>query len=305
VRSTQEAIAVHGSTAVQHLEEYVRDGFVGAALEIQGNIDPVVPPYRGWESSYVSGAMVAGRPQSFFFEKSGVEGILDARLASQAFAASYTGQMIEHYRHEMFPTRFPGRILQRLSMRSVVFTALGVIIGCEWEAHRLARIQLAAFRKGYFGDKCYYPIFNFVLRLLADYLNDQPLVLEGDAIKEPTLNALFDSWRLAEPTALQDIALAVCDFHTHRFKVGKGKNFYEFENGDWTRTPFEILLLFKLRQKLGLRNPKLDHPLMNTALGQLPTEVSFQPDDLIARVRDRMAREGYDEDAIAAAAARA
>ena len=166
-------------------------------------------------------------------------------------------------------------------MSNVVFTALGVIIGCEPQAHRLARMQLAAFRRDYFADKCHYPIFNFVLRVMADYLNEPQLVLEGDALDEPILNALFDVWRHPDPAALEYIALAACDFHTHRIKAGKGKNFHEFENGDWTRTPFEILLVFKLRQKLRLRNPKLDHPLMNTALGQLPTEVPFEPDELV------------------------
>ena len=64
-------------------------------------------------------------------------------------------------------------------------------------------MQLAAFRKGYFGDKCYYPIFNFVLRVLADYLNEPPLILEGDALNEPILNALFEMWRHPDPDALR------------------------------------------------------------------------------------------------------
>ena len=101
----------------------------------------------------------------------------------------------------------------------------------------------------------------------------------------------------SRPRRAKNIALAACDFHTHRFKIGKGKDFYEFENGDWTRTPFEILLVFKLRQKLGLKNPKLDHPLMNTALGELPPEVPFEPMIGYAGAA-RMVREGYDEDTI-------
>ena len=40
---------------------------------------------------------------SFEFEKRGMEGVFDARMASQAFAASYTGQMIELDRHREVP----------------------------------------------------------------------------------------------------------------------------------------------------------------------------------------------------------
>ena len=64
---------------------------------------------------------------------------------------------------------------------------------------------------------------------------------------------------------------------------------------NWARTPIEILLLFKLRQLIGLQNPVLDHPLMNSPLGVLPSEVVFEPDDIIRRVRDRMREDGYDE----------
>jgi hypothetical protein len=63
--------------------------------------------------------------------------------------------------------------------------------------------------------------------------------------------------------------LAACD----AFDV-----FREFSNGTWSRTPLAILLVFKLRGLLGLRNPELDHPLMNSVLGKLPPDHQFVPD---------------------------
>jgi len=59
--------------------------------------------------------------------------------------------------------------------------------------------------------------------------------------------------------------------------------------------PIEILLLFKLRQFLGLQNPALEHPIMNPPFDILPANVAFEPDDLIRRVRERMIQDGYDE----------
>ena len=62
----------------------------------------------------------------------------------------------------------------------------------------------------------------------------------------------------------------------------------------------EILLIFKLREELGLANPKLDHPLMNTALGQLPPEVSPKMDDVMAVAIKRARDEGCDEEKVLA-----
>ena len=61
-----------------------------------------------------------------------------------------------------------------------------------------------------------------------------------------------------------------------------------------------MLRVFKFRQLLGLENPKIDHPLMTSPLGKHPDEVGFMPDELIARVRSRMAQEGYDEQGLIA-----
>jgi hypothetical protein len=184
----------------------------------------------------------------------------------------------------------------------IPYTALGVIIGCQDQAFRLARLQFVAYRKGaYHSDVL--PIFMFILRILADYLNEPALAPSSASQAEPIMTALFDCWREPDAGSLTELCLAACDFHTHRCRA-KGSLLFEFERSSWKYFPIEILLLFKLRQLIGLSNPVLDHPIMNTTLGKLPErEVSFDeiahgPDDLIYRVRKRMMEDGYDEDAI-------
>ena len=98
---------------------------------------------------------------------------------------------------------------------------------------------------------------------------------------------------------LAPLVVAACDIHTHRCQQAKAPDQkYEFDNGRWTQAPIEILLLFRLREKLGLSNPAVDHPLMNTALGKLPERQSCQPNDLLNRVLDRMMRDGFDEEKV-------
>lgn len=287
---------------LRNLEEYIRDGIIQEEIESNNRypIDEVDPPREKWESSHLQNSLRwHALVRAFEFELKGMDGVWDSNLAMRAFAASYTAQMSDLYLHRQFPSRFEGRELSMMPMRNVAFTALGIVLGCKEEALRLARMQLVAYKTGYFiTERERYPIFTFILRILADYLDEPPLELEGEPLAEPVMQALFDAWRTPEPEALIDVCLAACDYHTQRCKNGNAKNFYEFESFNWTQTPIEILLLFKLRQLLGLQNPRLDHPLMNTVLGTLPEEIPFQPDDMISRVRARMQQDGYDEDKI-------
>ena len=92
--------------------------------------------------------------------------------------------------------------------------------------------------------------------------------------------------------------LAACDRHTHQTGRNSLKNFYDFNNVGLCRTPVEILLLFRLREWVGLTNPVLDHPLMAAPFNELPPVQPIPPlDELMQGVLKR-AREDwpqYDE----------
>jgi hypothetical protein len=213
----------------------------------------------------------------------------DTESAVRIFSAVYTSEMIYFLS------------AARMKITPVPFIALGAVIGCTDEAFAVARLQLRAYRKGLYNwrdlNTIYRPALHFIMRLMADYLGEPPHVLQGESLTEPHYRALFDHWR--EPDAE---VLAACDAHTYR-----NCEFGEFRlRHEWKRNPIEILLLFKLRALLGLPNPSLDHPLMNTPLGKLPPEIPFNaitrgPDDLVYRVRLTLKQDGYDEPAIFAA----
>jgi hypothetical protein len=228
------------------------------------------------------------------------ESAWDVGSAAHSFAGVYTGTMIDLRTHALFPTRFPGRILSVLSPKKVPFAALGLITGAREQSLLLAKLQITGYARGWYNGLGLqdYPVFGFMLRILADYLGEKPPQFTGAAGSESIFNELNAVWRTPRTDALEDLCQAACDFHTHRCTPSKDDEAHEFDI-DWIRTPIEILLLFKLRELLGLGNPTIDHPLMNTVLGTLPEEVGFQPDDLVMRVRSRMMRDGYDEDEIA------
>ena len=125
-------------------------------------------------------------------------------------------------------------------------------------------------------------IFHFMLRLLTDYLEEPPYLPWFNLPEEAIFKEILSRWRDPDPDALVPACLAACDLHTHRCVPGKLE--HEFQNG-CHYFPVEILLLFRLRQFLGLENPKLDHPLMNASLATLPEEVVCEEDDLLRRGR--------------------
>lgn len=138
----------------------------------------------------------------------------------------------------------------------------------------------------------------FMLRLFADWVGDVSHAWPDYAYDEPIYETLLQYWRTPNPDDLVPCLLAACDRHTHQTQKDSLKKFFDFRNVGLTRTPIEILLLFRLREWEGLENPILDHPLMASPFGKLPPEQPIPPlDDLMSAVLKR-AREDwphYDE----------
>lgn len=279
-----EYYVVHGRYPPSELSSHLRNDWPGWMSYLGGDLGGLGRVYL---SELESASVLDRRP-------------FDVALAVRAFAAIYTAEMTMLLLHAPPPRR----TYRLISYSAVATTALGVIIGCDEEAFRLARLQVLAHRRGFCSAGEEEPIFLFMLRLLADYLKEPPLELPRAVLEEPIFLALFDLWRSPDPAALVDICLAACDEHTQRTRPGGTGVDFEFSNGKWHCFPIEILLLFKLRELLGLANPLIDHPIMSTPVGRLPeqrtrfTDIAAGPDDLVFRVRQRMMQDGYDEEAI-------
>ncbi len=294
-RSNIRSIDVHDVNNIRNLEFFVVNG--STRPEMGRSVSRVDPTQSHWESAYLASYLsMYGVMRLAQLEIVGIDNAkFDKNLAMDAFAAVYTNQMILLSQHFNFSRRFNGRILKMMNSSLLPFTALGVLICRDKRVFALARMQLRAHNKGFYADSNLYPIFQFIIRILADYLGDAPVVLSGNGLIEPIFEQLFLRWREPDAESLKEICLAACDVHTRRCRERKDGKLYEFQNGIWTRTPIEILLCFKLRLLIGLQNPYIDHPLMNTALGVIPHENDFEPSELIVKVRERMYREGCSE----------
>ena len=61
----------------------------------------------------------------------------------------------------------------------------------------------------------------------------------------------------------------------------------DFAN-EFSHFPVEVLMLFRLREQIGLANPDVDHPIMKFPWSRLWPVQPAQPDELLAGVYRRL-----------------
>ncbi|WP_225613242.1 hypothetical protein [Variovorax sp. VRV01] len=297
--SDGELASVHDANRKAKLIEFVETGAISVPEEFRHQKLPSVnPPFTRWEGTDLSISLRGyANEKELSFERMMNEGRPDLSLAGNVFAAYYLSQIGRLHTEIWFPTRF-GRRFNDLSAFDIPYTALGMVLDAQPRAEKLALAQLAAYRDGRFSDAVYYPIFIYIFRILASYFDQPDIDVTGDAQKDEVTQALFALWRTPDANQLVDVCLDTLDQHTHRCHVGDARHFYEFEDCHWIRLPIEIWLTFCLREKLGLQNPVLDHPLMPKMDYRELRQVGWRPSALIQRVYDRMLQEGMDEDQV-------
>ena len=127
----------------------------------------------------------------------------------------------------------------------------------------------------------------FGLSIIGDWLG-QPLDLEKYALpRDLAWGQLVANWRHPDPDVLLPVLLVACDTHVERIALTEresdsGK--FEFSSEFLAVHPTEILAVLRLRDLLGLPNPReIDHPFMKTpyaAITCLPGAVT-ERDELL------------------------
>lgn len=237
--------------------------------------------------------------RSFLAQDAAMQGAADPALFANVVHGAYLAFLIHVQTHESFPRRFPGRTLKTMGLDDAMLLALALTLGMRREAKAIGDLLLEAYRRAWFYDAEYHPFFHFTLRLYADWSGQPPPVWVYNVAAEPVTDRLFALWRHPDPAQLAPCIVSACDLHTWHCR-GSGKDFPDFHTLAWQHFPAEILMLYRLRQWSGLDNPRVDHPLLNSALGALPEPAQTNSDDLLKAVRARMELDGFDEPAIVA-----
>src|SRR5207253_171989 len=131
-------------------------------------------------------------------------------------ASNYVGQIIDIGLHHAFSRRFLGRTKSTLDLKSIPFTALGVLLSADDEAAHLVKLQLEALQLGFFRHDRYFPIHHFLLNLMARYFNLEVGELDSSLSTEAALQRLIVHWQAPNASDISELCLAACDIHTRR-----------------------------------------------------------------------------------------
>ena len=204
-------------------------------------------------------------------------------------------------RSQQFLLAVQDRYFSEYKNDSVAFAksaeALAMMLSCGWVAPSLdfGRHVIKAVNAGYYTDA--HPDFRncvnwFFVKLFADWQGIKT-EFEPEKYPAPLFDQLLRCWREPDKDQLVDLLLAICDQHTHECFtrsdcITKHKDFALDPFFGW---PIEIHMLFRLREDIGLENPELDHPLMQTGLAPYLPEVPVVTDELLDRVTEKACKE--------------
>jgi hypothetical protein len=159
-------------------------------------------------------------------------------------------------------------------MLALGWTKQAILFGNE----QLPRVASGYF--SYFDSGSQGRVGKLIFRLFADW-QGVPLDLKTDAADIAEYRAVLDCWRDVTTERLTPALLRCCDWHLEQTARGNDEITYEFEDSYAFAYPIEILAVLRLRELIGLQNPKLDHPLMNSPLGVLPPPQPWYTDELL------------------------
>lgn len=96
--------------------------------------------------------------------------------------------------------------------------------------------------------------------------------------------SVFDHWE--DQAGLQEALLNAADYHVQNLR-DKGNDFAEFSRVPVDIVPAELIAIQRVREKLGLETPAIDHPLMKTPFADPPKDLRPEPDALLTQVLDK------------------
>jgi hypothetical protein len=175
---------------------------------------------------------------------------------------------------------------------TISFTEQGLLLaksfalGLVDEGEAIGQEAFTGLEDGrYYGTSKLTP---FVLRVFAKW-KDLALPAEFSFDVPEPYQALLDNL-VATPDKIGPVIAGACDFHLSRSKFPTIDDVFEFPQPEKAIYPVEILYVFRIRQILGLSNPEVDHPLMNSPLGKLP-QIQCSISASLKTVRDGIKRD--------------
>jgi len=161
----------------------------------------------------------------------------------------------------------------------ILCMALGAWTEAEWMAHRLQQSR----SDGSIGPWTWYHAVPRLVIALQRRLAGQRDVsdLELGVYKD-----VFDQWD--NQANLRQALLDAANYHVENLRDKSNADIAEFTHPPVDIVPAELIAIQRVREKLGLETPSINHPLMQTPFADPPRSLSPEPDELLGQVLDKV-----------------
>ena len=258
-----------------------------------------------------------GSPPYTAFGMLGHDGLfksIAAALSNEAWTEPLSGavkyKMMSHklsyFWHHNFRNLFPESVqpLRVISWEDISETmAFCFLLGWHNEAIYEGNLAVSALKNGYHLELSYGKRHRqaqaFMIQLLASWQgrtkHNQPPILDDESI----YRAILEHWRDRNAETLTKLLLEACDRHVRESHYDTDETFFDFCDDSVMRTPLEILMVFRLRERSGLDIPVLEHPLMERPFdGLVPPRPLLDDDPMMQAVLARLRSDWSDFDKV-------
>jgi hypothetical protein len=291
IKKLTEYSTAHEAAARHTLETYASTG-ASEGVVTTGNSAP-------WAYASISSALT--RRGLVLLAQAQVrswrEGHFDSAIAD-SYVYLLTSLLIDFSNQRKHGCRPDGSVTPLTSIHTgLCCLALGLTLGTS-SARHLADLLVASRMRGEFFGVDEYPLLHSVLAVHEALSGATNFIdsYEQSFQSLPSLKEIVSRlYQRDHDHSLGEDFRRLCDLHaTHSRSARRGRN--DFVRGIgvmFVLFPVEILGILRLRRDVGLPNPSLDHPLMATPLGALPTRAEAAPDELLQRVLARAFSQGF------------
>jgi len=97
---------------------------------------------------------------------------------------------------------------------------------------------------------------------------------------------IFEHWD--DRAVLQQALLSAADYHVQNLRDKGSEDIAEFTHPPVDIFPAELVAIQRVREKLGLETPPIDHPLMKTPFADPPGDLRYESDELLNKVLEKV-----------------
>lgn len=203
------------------------------------------------------------------------------RQFSAAVLYSELASALEFLLESEFPARF-GRKRRRFPINAAGWVGLAAAAGAMEVVDRWASLLVRAVNEGYVLEDNKKGLQHFILRLwCAAHAQEYS---DTGFPRYEVAEGVLQMWNTPDVESLGEWLVQLCNQHT---RLTTMRDFMDF-SGDFSHFPVEVLMLFRLREQIGLVNPAVDHPLMKFPWSRLWPAQPARPDELLSGVYRRL-----------------